>query len=63
MKICTCEQCHYTFLYPLLPHTCPDCGMKKVRLANEKEILRYRAEQQILADEIRAGLYRESAAV
>ena len=59
MKICTCEHCRYTFRYPLIPLTCPDCGMKKVRPANKKEILRFRIEQQIIADEIRAGLYHE----
>ena len=59
MKICTCEHCRYTFRYPLIPLMCPDCGKKKVRPASKKEILRFRIEQQIIADEIRAGLYHE----
>lgn len=52
-----CESCHYTFRYPLIPLTCPDCGRKAVRPANRKEIKAYRIEQIILAEEIRSGLY------
>ena len=57
MKIFTCEHCHFTFRYPLLPAACPDCGRNKVRPASEKEVLRYRIEQQVIADEISAGMY------
>lgn len=57
MKTCTCESCHYTFRYPLIPITCPDCGRDAVRLANRKEIKAYRIEQILLAEEIRAGIY------
>ena len=63
MKICTCEYCRYTFRYPMLPVSCPDCGRKKVRPASEKEVLRYWTEQQILADEIRTGLYTAASSL
>ena len=59
MKICTCENrnCHYIFLYPLLPPACPDCGEKTVRLAAGKEIRDCRQEQKLLREEIRSGLF------
>ena len=57
MKICTCESCRYTFRYPLVPPTCPDCGQKTVRKATEHEIEDYHRMQRILAEEIRLGLY------
>ena len=42
MKICTCENCRFTFRYPLLPLACPDCGKKDaVRPATEKELEDY----------------------
>ena len=57
MKICTCEKCHYTFRYPLLPPACPDCGAKAVRPATEQEKKEYHRNQKILREEINAGLY------
>ena len=57
MNICTCEKCHYTFRSHLLPLTCPDCGAKAVRQANEQEKKDYWRNQRILAEEIKAGLY------
>lgn len=57
MKICTCESCHYTFRYPIIPPSCPDCGNKNVRMADDKEIREYHRLQKILAEEIRMGLY------
>ena len=57
MKICTCENCRYTFRSPIRPVYCPDCGREKVRLANKKEIREYHRLQAIVADEIRMGLY------
>ena len=57
MKICICESCHYTFRYPLLPSSCPDCGRKDVRIANEDEVKEFHRLQAILAEEIRTGLY------
>ena len=57
MKICTCENCHFTFRYPLLPLACPDCGKDAVRLATEKEVADYWRMQEIIKEEIRLGLY------
>ena len=58
MKICTCENCRFTFRYPLLPLACPDCGKKDaVRAATEKEIVDYWYMQEIIKEEIRLGLY------
>ena len=58
MKICTCENCRFTFRYPLLPLACPDCGKKDtVRPATEKEITDYWYMQEIIKEEIRLGLY------
>ena len=57
MKICICESCRYTFRYPILPPSCPDCGHKKVRLADKNEIKEFHRLQAILAEEIRMGLY------
>ena len=57
MKLCTCEKCRYTFLYPLLPLSCPDCGSHSVRIANDQEKKEYHRNQKILAQEIRMGLY------
>ena len=58
MKICTCENCRFTFSYPILPLACPDCGKKdSVRLATEKEQADYYKMQEIIKEEIRLGLY------
>lgn len=57
MKLCTCEKCHYTFLYPLIPSSCPDCGFRAIRPATEKERVDYQKNQKILAEEIRQGIY------
>ena len=57
MKICTCENCRFTFRYPLLPLACPDCGKYAVRLATEKEVADYWRMQEIIKEEIRLGLY------
>ena len=58
MKICTCENCRFTFRYPILPLACPDCGKKdSVRLATEKEHADYYKMQEIIKEEIRLGLY------
>ena len=57
MKICICENCHYTFRYPLLPPSCPDCGRKNVRIANDDEVNEFHRMQASLAEEIRTGLY------
>ena len=57
MKICTCDICRYTFLYPLLPPSCPDCGSHTVRPATEQEKKEFRRNQRILREEINAGLY------
>ena len=57
MKICICESCHYTFRYSILPPSCPDCGHKKIRLADKNEIKEFHHLQAILAEEIRMGLY------
>ena len=47
MKICTCENCRFTFRYPLLPLACPDCGKDAVRLATEKEVADYWRMQEM----------------
>ncbi|HAE44617.1 MAG TPA: hypothetical protein DCG37_03315 [Lachnospiraceae bacterium] len=60
MKICTCESCRYTFCCRILPNSCPDCGKKAIRIANNKEISEYHKLQAILAEEIRTGLYAVS---
>lgn len=57
MKICICESCHYTFRYPILPPSCPDCGKENIRHANKDEIKEFHRMQRILAEEIRMGLY------
>ena len=58
MKICTCENCRFTFRYPLLPLACPDCGKKDaVRPATEKELEDYYKMQEIIKEESRLGLY------
>lgn len=57
MRICTCDKCRYTFLHPLLPQRCPDCGSQAVRPATEKEKKEYHRNQKILREEIRTGLY------
>ena len=57
MKICFCESCHYTFRYPVLPPSCPDCGKEDVRIADGKEAEEYHRIQAVLAEEIRTGLY------
>ena len=62
MKICTCEACKYTFRYPLLPLHCPDCGRSAVRDATGEEIKEFYHLQEILAEEIRSGIYGAAAA-
>jgi Zn finger protein HypA/HybF involved in hydrogenase expression len=57
MKICTCENCRFTFRYPVLPLACPDCGQDAVRLATENELSDYYKMQEIIKEEIRLGLY------
>ncbi len=57
MKIYRCENCRYTFLYPLKPRFCPDCGSQTIRNATEGEKKECHREQQVLAEEIRLGLY------
>ena len=57
MKIYTCDCCRYTFRYPVLPLSCPDCGKHAVRIANNHEVNNYWRDQKILAEEIKAGLY------
>jgi Zn finger protein HypA/HybF involved in hydrogenase expression len=57
MKVCTCENCRFTFRYPILPLACPDCGHDAVRLATEKELSDYYKMQEIIKEEIRLGLY------
>ena len=57
MKLYTCDQCRYTFLYPLKAQACPDCGREAVRPATEKETDDYNCMQEILQEEIRLGLY------
>ena len=61
MKICTCETCRYIFRYPIIPSRCPDCGKDRVRRATSSEVSAFRADQKILAEEIRAGLYGTAA--
>ena len=57
MIICKCDSCRYTFRYPILPITCPDCGKRNVRRADKIEIKSYWQDQALIAEEIRAGLY------
>ena len=57
MKICTCENCRYTFRYPLLPASCPDCGKEPVRIATCSEAMDFCRLEAIVSEEIRAGLY------
>ncbi len=63
MKICTCEACRYTFRYPIIIPRCPDCGKGPVRKANKDEIRTYLRNQEIIAEEIRLGIYGVSASV
>ena len=57
MKLCTCEKCNYTFLYPILPQHCPDCGGSPIRTATENEKKEFKKNQETLREEIRTGLY------
>ena len=57
MRICKCDNCRYTFRYPLIPSNCPDCGSSAVRTANEKEVEIFEQDQKTLQEEIRMGLY------
>ena len=57
MVLCTCEKCRYTFLYPIIPIACPDCGAESVRKATAPEIQEFIRLQKILQEEIRAGIW------
>ena len=57
MRICTCEACHYTFRYPIVPLRCPDCGKDAVREAAAKEIRQFHIEQEIIRKEVQLGIY------
>ena len=61
MRIYRCDCCRYTFRYPIKPPACPDCGKHAVRPATGREVKIYRADQKILAEEIRKGLYAAAA--
>lgn len=56
MKICYCERCRYMFPSAFIPETCPDCGGKKIRHSNRKEVLEYKRIQKIIQEEIRLGV-------
>ena len=43
-----------------MPFSCPDCGEKKVRIADEEEVKEFHRMQAVLAEEIRMGLYAET---
>ena len=63
MKICTCDSCHYIFMYPLLPLSCPDCGKEAVRLASAGEVKEYWKNQEIIEEEIRMGLIKSVGSI
>ena len=63
MKICTCDSCHYIFMYPLLPLSCPDCGKDAVRPATVEEIKEYWKNQEIIEEEIRMGLIKSVGSI
>lgn len=56
MKIYVCSHCRYLFPARLYPAHCPDCGKRKVRIADQQEIKEYRKFREIINEEIRLGV-------
>ena len=63
MKICTCDSCHYIFMYPLLPLSCPDCGKDAVGPGTVEEVKEYWKSQEIIEEEIRIGLIKSVGSI
>lgn len=49
--ICTCDNCHYTFVAPTLPTACPDCGKEKINRRIGNKIISAPAVREATDDE------------
>lgn len=41
LYVCEAKGCRFIFESESMPERCPDCGKKKLRLANSREITEY----------------------